>query len=276
MYVRSQNSLLQYDLMGWSYPCKASILVWPATKADTMCWSSLHLVIDVRGSTPFSRLSTIYIHRPFMSTSCLLIESLIRVTSKEPEISAYWHNLNAFSTHQLPSTTINLHLPGCGNKIDANLFLSLAVAPLPFTKSHGTRWRRKLGSPPRSACGEKTHSSSSLRNLQSNFLQNRMKKEWPMGHHAKSRPNLLRQTSTTMESEQKNIFMDSWPCRHCKQTIKIGISMGSSSKSAFSIFPSPKVWAQSAFPNTVSQLSNVKTAIGAAVPQVSNPPAHQR
>jgi len=103
-----------------------------------------------------------------------------------------------------------------------------------------------------------------------------MKKEWPMGHHAKSRPNLLRQTSTTMESEQKNIFMDSWPCRHCKQTIKIGISMGSSSKSAFSIFPSPKVWAQSAFPNTVSQLSNVKTAIGAAVPQVSNPPAHQR
>ena len=185
MYVRSQNSLLQYDLMGWSYPCKASILVWPATKADTMCWSSLHLVIDVRGSTPFSRLSTIYIHRPFMSTSCLLIESLIRVTSKEPEISAYWHNLNAFSTHQLPSTTINLHLPGCGNKIDANLFLSLAVAPLPFTKRNGTRWRRKLGSPPRSACGEKTHSSSSLRNLQSNFLQNRMKKRMAHGSPCK-------------------------------------------------------------------------------------------
>ena len=212
MYVRSQNSLLQYDLMGWSYPCKASILVWPATKADTMCWSSLHLVIDVRGSTPFSRLSTIYIHRPFMSTSCLLIESLIRVTSKEPELSAYWHNLNAFSTHQLPSTTINLHLPGCGNKIDANLFLSLAVAPLPFTKRNGTRWRRSgsseahLGRP----AVKKRIPRRRFETSKAISCRTGWKKEWPMGHHAKSRPNLLRQTSTTMESEQKNIFMDSW------------------------------------------------------------------
>ena len=53
-----------------------------------------------------------------------------------------------------------------------------------------------------------------------------------------------------MESKQKNMFMDSWPCRHC---IKIGISMGSSSKSAFSIFPSPKVWAQPSFPDTFNR-----------------------
>ena len=134
MSVRIQNSLLQYDFTDWSCACRTSSPVWPATKADTMCWSSLHLVIDVGGSTPFSCPSAIYIHR----TSCLLIKSLIRVTIKEPEISAYWHNANAFSTHQLPSTIINLHLPGCGNKIDANLFLSLAVAQV-----HQEKWRWK-------------------------------------------------------------------------------------------------------------------------------------